>query len=73
MKANLRIFDVELNDIELRDINEHVVGFRLPKDVASVELVGKLCSESASLSEMEGYIFVTARRALFEGIKIVEL
>lgn len=73
MKANLRIFDVELNDIELRDINEHVVGFRLPKDVASVELVGKLCSENASLSEMDGYIFVTARRTLFEGIKIVEL
>lgn len=73
MKANLRIFNIDLNNIELRDINEHVVGFRLPKDVASIGLISKLCEEGVSLSEMSEYIFVTARRALFESIKIVEL
>lgn len=73
MRANLRILGVELNDIELRDINEHVVGFRLPKDVATVELVSQLCEERASLCEMDSHIFATVKRSLLENIKITEL
>ena len=73
MRATFKINKDLYTDVFVKDITEHTVSFRLPKNIADIERVGKLCELKAGVSDMGEYLFVTMNRRHINELKILQL
>jgi hypothetical protein len=73
MKANFSISDELYNDMFVKDVTEHIVAFRLPKEAATIERVSKLCELKAGVSDFGEYLFITINRRHVDDFKILQL
>lgn len=73
MEATFKIGDESYIKTFVKDVTEHIVSFRLPKEAATIERVGKLCELKAGVSDMGEYLFITINRQHVADFKILQL
>lgn len=73
MRATFKINKDLYIDMFVKDITEYIVAFRLPKSIADIERVGKLCELKAGVSDMGEYLFITINRRHVNDFKILQL
>lgn len=73
MRATFKINKDLYIDMFVKDITEHIVAFRLPKCIATIERVDNLCELKAGISDMGEYLFVTMNRRHIDELKILQL
>ena len=73
MEATFKIGDDLYISMSVKDITEHIVAFRLPKEAATIERVGKLCELKAGVCDMGEYLFITINRNHVDDFKLLRL
>lgn len=73
MEATFKIGDDLYIAMSVKDITEHIVAFRLPKEAAPIARVEKLCELKAGVSDMGEHLFITINRHHVADFKILQL